>query len=100
MFSNGFVRLMVRTGMTDGSRSEPLRVDGHAMLTNPVPCTLHAKYHDDGLRCRHCVFVVFLGSCSVACRNPKCSYGQAGWDTKCSAFVREIGADDDLPPVR
>jgi len=69
-------------------------------LTSASFSTVRSPYHDNGLRCRHCVFVVFLGPRSVACGNPKCCYGQAGWDTKCSAFVREIGADDDLPPIR
>lgn len=33
---------------------------------------------------------------SVACLNPKCLRGQAGVGKACSAFEREVGADDDL----
>jgi hypothetical protein len=33
---------------------------------------------------------------SVACLNQKCLRGQAGVGKSCSAFEREVGADDDL----
>lgn len=33
---------------------------------------------------------------TCACRNPKCLLGQAGVGKSCSAFEREVGADDDL----
>jgi hypothetical protein len=33
---------------------------------------------------------------TCACRNPKCLLGQAGVGKACSAFEREVGADDDL----
>ena len=58
--------------------------------------------HEPWRRCECCQHVEIRFNAkaehgySVACANPKCMRGQAGVGKSCSAFEREVGADDDL----
>jgi hypothetical protein len=58
--------------------------------------SMHARFVDDGRRCRHCHWMERTPRGGMGCLNPKCCYGTCTEHRACSAWMRETGSDDDL----